>query len=82
MAPHSDTGHSVRVAVDTAALRARRLTVGAQRQLDRRTVSLVCRPLKPGPTAVTEEGARSWLRHLASGPFLAAMTLYIVVAES
>ncbi|MCX5345461.1 methyltransferase domain-containing protein [Streptomyces atratus] len=30
----------------------------------------------------TEEGARSWLHHLSSGPFLAAMTLYIVVAES
>lgn len=30
----------------------------------------------------TEEGARSWLDHLSSGPFLAAMTFYIVVAES
>jgi ubiquinone/menaquinone biosynthesis C-methylase UbiE len=30
----------------------------------------------------TEEAARRWLDHLASGPFLAAVTFYIVVAES
>ncbi|WP_369222856.1 methyltransferase domain-containing protein [Streptomyces sp. R39] len=31
---------------------------------------------------LTEEGARRWLDHLSTGPFLAAVTLYIVVAES
>ncbi|GGV86132.1 hypothetical protein GCM10015535_33750 [Streptomyces gelaticus] len=30
----------------------------------------------------TEESARRWLDHLSDGPFLAAVTLYIVVAES
>lgn len=30
----------------------------------------------------TEEAARRWLDHLAEGPFLAAVTFYIVVAES
>ncbi|MFD0019813.1 methyltransferase domain-containing protein [Streptomyces sp. NPDC058382] len=30
----------------------------------------------------TDEGARRWLDHLANGPFLAAVTFYIVVAES
>ncbi|MDR3082761.1 MAG: methyltransferase domain-containing protein [Streptomyces sp.] len=30
----------------------------------------------------TDEAARRWLDHLASGPFLAAVTFYIVVAES
>jgi ubiquinone/menaquinone biosynthesis C-methylase UbiE len=30
----------------------------------------------------TEEAARRWLDHLAGGPFLAAVTFYIVVAES
>ncbi|MFD4908103.1 methyltransferase domain-containing protein [Kitasatospora purpeofusca] len=31
---------------------------------------------------LTEEGARRWLDHLSTGPFLAAVTFYIVVAES
>ncbi|MBT2389272.1 methyltransferase domain-containing protein [Streptomyces sp. ISL-1] len=31
---------------------------------------------------LTEEAARRWLDHLAGGPFLAAVTFYIVVAES
>ncbi|MFB7914649.1 methyltransferase domain-containing protein [Streptomyces sp. NPDC056061] len=31
---------------------------------------------------LTEEAARRWLDHLTTGPFLAAVTLYIVVAES
>ncbi|MFJ9612568.1 hypothetical protein [Streptomyces noursei] len=31
---------------------------------------------------LTEDAARSWLEHLASGPFLATVTFYIVVAES
>jgi ubiquinone/menaquinone biosynthesis C-methylase UbiE len=31
---------------------------------------------------LTEEAARRWLDHLSTGPFLAAVTLYIVVAES
>ena len=31
---------------------------------------------------LTEEAARRWLHHLSTGPFLAAVTLYIVVAES
>jgi hypothetical protein len=30
----------------------------------------------------TEGAARRWLDHLAGGPFLAAVTFYIVVAES
>ncbi|MFF6955252.1 methyltransferase domain-containing protein [Streptomyces sp. NPDC008317] len=30
----------------------------------------------------TVEGARRWLDHLASGPFLAAVTFYIVVAQA
>ncbi|MFD4764039.1 methyltransferase domain-containing protein [Streptomyces sp. NPDC058439] len=30
----------------------------------------------------TDEAARRWLDHLAGGPFLAAVTFYIVVAES
>jgi ubiquinone/menaquinone biosynthesis C-methylase UbiE len=30
---------------------------------------------------LTEEAARRWLDHLAAGPFLAAVTFYIVVAE-
>ncbi|MGY5124210.1 methyltransferase domain-containing protein [Streptomyces nigrescens] len=30
----------------------------------------------------TEEAARRWLDHLANGPFLAAVTFYIVAAES
>ncbi|WP_328329119.1 methyltransferase domain-containing protein [Streptomyces sp. NBC_00455] len=30
---------------------------------------------------LTEDEARSWLDHLAGGPFLAAVTFYIVVAE-
>ena len=31
---------------------------------------------------LTEEAARRWLDHLTNGPFLAAVTFYIVVAES
>ncbi|MFF1905116.1 methyltransferase domain-containing protein [Kitasatospora sp. NPDC058218] len=31
---------------------------------------------------LTEEGARRWLDHLSTGPFLATVTFYIVVAES
>ncbi|WP_043262765.1 methyltransferase domain-containing protein [Streptomyces sp. CT34] len=31
---------------------------------------------------LTEEAAHRWLEHLASGPFLATVTFYIVVAES
>ncbi|MFI0906064.1 methyltransferase domain-containing protein [Streptomyces sioyaensis] len=31
---------------------------------------------------LTEDAARSWLEHLVSGPFLATVTFYIVVAES
>ncbi|MEU9449096.1 methyltransferase domain-containing protein [Streptomyces sp. NPDC048277] len=31
---------------------------------------------------LTEEAARRWLDHLSTGPFLAAVTLYVVVAES
>ncbi|MET9059235.1 methyltransferase domain-containing protein [Streptomyces antibioticus] len=31
---------------------------------------------------LTEDAARRWLDHLSTGPFLAAMTFYIVVAES
>ncbi|MER6916774.1 methyltransferase domain-containing protein [Streptomyces sp. NPDC000594] len=30
---------------------------------------------------LTEEAGRAWLDHLATGPFLASVTLYIVVAE-
>jgi hypothetical protein len=30
---------------------------------------------------LTEEGAVRWLEHLSTGPFLAAVTFYIVVAE-
>lgn len=31
---------------------------------------------------LTAEEARRWLDHLARGPFLAAVTFYIIVAES
>ncbi|MER0485022.1 methyltransferase domain-containing protein [Streptomyces sp. Edi2] len=31
---------------------------------------------------LTEEGAQRWLDHLSTGPFFAAVTLYLVVAES
>lgn len=31
---------------------------------------------------LTEEAARRWLDHLSTGPFLATVTFYVVVAES
>ncbi|MFC9622017.1 methyltransferase domain-containing protein [Streptomyces sp. NPDC056930] len=57
-----------RAAVDTAEQR----TLGLE-LTTRRAVATRC---------FTEEGARSRLHHLSSCPFLAAMTLHIVRAES